>query len=185
MKAAIFPGSFDPIHLGHLALAQTAADQLELDQVWFVPSGVSPNKRHKQKTPGATRFKWIELALQDLGDERLRVSDVESRHTVTTYTEQTVEQFKRDLPTAELFLLVGADTAQRMQRWPSYNRILKMAELVSFGRDGMPGTIFAPEWPHASSDIKRRIWLGQDISGLVPRTIAKQITQNFKTHGPV
>ena len=182
MRIGIFPGSFDPIHNGHLAIAQTAADHLELDQVIFVPSGVSPNKRRTQKTPGKIRFDWIQLALQNLGDNRLIVSDIESSRNTVTYTLESVQELgsAKGISKENLFMLVGADTAARMQRWPSYQQILKIATIADFGRDGVPGSIPAYEYPHASSDIKRRIWLNQSIEDMVPRNIVKQITERFK-----
>lgn len=177
MKTALFPGSFDPIHNGHIALAKTAADTLGLDRVVFIPSGVSPNKRNKQRTLGSTRYNWIAAALSALGDKRLTVTSFESRHTHPTYTLETIEALK--VEKEETFLLVGADTAARMKRWPSHDKIQEIAKVITFGRSGEPGTIQAPEWPHASSDIRKRIEARQSIKGLVPDAIEKEIIKHF------
>lgn len=184
MKIAIFPGSFDPIHLGHLALAQTAADKLGFsadagDKVTFVPSGVSPNKRRKQKTLGSIRHGWIAKALAELGDARLAVSDFESKHTVPTYTLETLQALTLGKSRDDVYLLVGTDTAERMKRWPSYDRILRIAHVVSFGREGAKGNIEAPTWPHSSTEVRDRILKGQGIEHLVPKAIVTDLTRHF------
>lgn len=177
MRVGIFPGSFDPIHNGHIELAQCAANQLELDLVIFVPSGVSPNKRRKQKTPGAIRHRWITAALGALKDGRLNVSDHESKHDVPTYTLETIEMLTAK--NNENFLLVGADTAERMKRWPSYKRILEIVKIVSFGREGTPGSIETPLWAHSSTEVRERILKNLPVDHLVPASTAQEITKHF------
>jgi nicotinate-nucleotide adenylyltransferase len=183
MKVAIFPGSFDPIHRGHIALAQTAADALNLDRVIFVPSGVSPNKRSRQRTPGTIRHGWIQKALQGLSDPRLVASDFESRHNVPTYTYETLAALTRENRAGreEAYVLMGADTVERMKRWPTYGKILRIVQIASFGREGLSGNIEAPTWPHSSTEVRTRIARGQKIDHLVPKEIVTDLTKHFGT----
>jgi nicotinate-nucleotide adenylyltransferase len=186
MKIGIFPGSFDPIHTGHIALAAKAADALSLDQVIFVPSGVSPNKRRTQKTPGNIRHAWIQKALQDAKDPRLQVTDLESRMNVVTYTLETIQALGNQFPGSSLFLLVGNDTAQRIQRWPSKDAINKSCTIIAFSREGsaeIPGIMQVSGWqpmPHASSEIKKRILVGETTTGLIPEAIREEVETWFK-----
>lgn len=185
MKTAMFPGSFDPIHMGHICLAKHALETLGLDKVIFVPSGVSPNKRHTQRTPGMARFQWIKASLAEINMPGLEVSDIESRHSVPTYTLESLQALKAQEPEGtEMFLLVGSDTAKRMQRWPSYKKVLETATVIAYGRDNEPGTISAPFWPHSSTDIRTKISEGKPIHGLVAKAIVPALLKNFAPKGP-
>lgn len=178
MRIGILPGSFDPLHNGHLEMALSAIQHLNLDKVIFVPSGVSPNKRSTQRTPGTTRRQWIQKVLDHLGNPHLEVSGVESQHNVPTYTLDSILHFRRVYPAADdsLFLLVGTDTEKRMKKWPGYKSITGYVTIETFGREGCPGTIPTPEWPVSSTLIRSLLKEGEEISHLVPAPLGELLT---------
>jgi nicotinate-nucleotide adenylyltransferase len=191
MKILIYPGSFDPIHMGHLEIALHVVEKENADKLIFVPSGVSPNKRFRQKTPGKIRFDWIQKALdaeKNFGKnpeiaKKLEVSDIESRHNVTTYTLETIEAIAKQNPGASLLLLCGEDTKIRMQRWPSYPKLQKICQFVVIPRDN-PQDKTSPQWPHSSTEVKATIAKGGCIQHLVPKVIAQEIALHFGKKPP-
>ncbi|HET7224952.1 MAG TPA: nicotinate (nicotinamide) nucleotide adenylyltransferase, partial [Candidatus Eisenbacteria bacterium] len=108
VRLAVFGGTFDPPHVGHLALAERAADALALDRVLFVPARVPPHKRHAAMTPARHRLAMVRLAVR--GNPRFAVSTLELVRPGPSYTVDTLRALGRRHPRAELFLLIGADS---------------------------------------------------------------------------
>lgn len=136
-RLALFGGTFDPIHLGHLEIATKAQAALQLDQVIFLPCRQSP---HKSSTPGATdedRAEMIQLATRNL--PWARVSDYELSKPPPSYTWKTVRHLKSTFPKGtRLFLIVGLDQWSSLPKWAHPERLAKDVEFIVIGRNGFP-----------------------------------------------
>ncbi len=133
MRIGIYGGSFDPPHLGHRHLAETALGGLNLDRLLILPAGLAPHKRHSENTaPAEERLKMCRLAFEGL--ERVEVSDLEVRREGPSYTIDTLEEIRRLEPEARLVLILGTDMLLTMEQWYLYRRILETAELAVLPR---------------------------------------------------
>lgn len=134
MKIGLFGGSFDPIHRGHLEPVRQARALLKLDRVLYLPTAKPPHKPNRSLAPPHARFAMVELAL--LHEEALFASPHELTPERPSYTVETLEHFTRDLPGAELHLLLGADSFYDLHRWVRFRDILSLARLVVLARPG-------------------------------------------------
>ncbi len=188
MRLGLFGGTFDPIHLGHLILAEQCREQCQLDKVWFLPSGDPPHKPTSSITPGKQRTEMIEFAIA--GHEHFSVNSMELDREGTTFTVQTLEELKLAHDSRELFFLIGADSLTDFPTWRSPERILELATLVAVNRgNAHPQPIEPliealgplaktriqqlqiPDIEISSSDIRTRIQQGKSIRYLVPRSV--------------
>jgi nicotinate-nucleotide adenylyltransferase len=136
MRVALFGGSFDPPHHGHLAIATAAANALRLDSVLFAPVGRQPLKLDGTVTSFKDRFAMVELAC--LEDRRFRVSEIDAPRAdgLPNYTVDTLSGLARKMPEAKLFNLVGADSFLSLPRWRDAARLLELAEWIVVSRPG-------------------------------------------------
>lgn len=195
-RIGIFGGSFDPVHVGHLSVAQQVADELDLDQVILIPAGEAPHKLGRRMAPAADRLEMVRLAIRGLA--RLSASDVEVRRSGPSYTLDTVREIKRRFgPGAEYFLIIGADTAGEL---PSWHRAADLVREVRLAIAPRPG--FEPDWdaikaalgpetaPHlrtmpvplepcgvSSTEVRARAARGEDLLGLVRAPVAEHIAR--------
>ena len=136
-RIAIFGGTFDPVHNGHLELVQKAFREIKLDQIILVPCRRSP---HKEDNPGAEdhqRFRMLEIAFED--HPSARVSDYELKKPPPSFTWETVGHFKsRFPPNARFFLLIGLDQWDGLPRWKNIETLSKDVEFIVVGRSGHP-----------------------------------------------
>lgn len=133
-KKAIFGGTFDPIHNGHLNIAHEALDLLQLDKVIFMPSGNPPHKQNSSITDGKIRYELIKLGID--GDKFFQVSDYEINKQGFSYTYQTLEHFRDMEPGTSWYFLVGADCLIDIESWKKVDKILEFATLAVFNRPG-------------------------------------------------
>jgi nicotinate-nucleotide adenylyltransferase len=134
MRVGIFGGTFNPIHIAHLRLAECARIELGLDKVFFLPTSVVPHKDNSQIIDISHREKMVFLAIED--NHFFLFSDIESRETKTAYTYETVLEFKRQTCGAELFYISGADTLHMFHKYRNYRTIIGNAKLVIAPRPG-------------------------------------------------
>ncbi len=134
-RIGIFGGTFDPIHLGHLVLAEQCRDQARLDEVWFVPAGVPPHKRHRSRTEFEQRAEMIALAIA--GHPAFRIDEIEKDGAVN-YTADTLAELRRRHPDDELLLLIGSDSWADLPKWYQPARIVEAASLIVWGRPNYP-----------------------------------------------
>lgn len=138
MRVALFGGSFDPPHHGHIAIAAAATNVFGLDQVLFAPVGRQPLKLEAQPAPFADRLAMVELACH--GDARFAASDLDAPRPdgFPNYTVGTLAVLRETMPDARLFYLCGADSFLNLRRWHEPERLLELAEWIVVSRPGFP-----------------------------------------------
>jgi nicotinate-nucleotide adenylyltransferase len=182
MKLGILGGAFNPIHLGHLRLAETARESLQLERVLFIPSLQPPHKSDRGLLPGRLRLKLVQLAVRD--HPAFIASDLELERPGVSYTVDTLKAIRRQLPKARLFLLVGQDMLA--VRWHAWSEIKRLSTVVAARRPGSKvlraqagvAWLSMPQLDIASSDIRRRIREGLSIRYLVPGAVERYIRQH-------
>ncbi len=180
-RTGLFGGSFNPIHYGHLLLADEVADALELDRVLFVTAPQPPHKPNAQLAPAADRHAMVELAVA--GHPKFAASDVELRRAGPSYTVDTLAAL--GMPRAEAFLIVGSETFLDLLTWRTPRRVAELAQIVVVPRAGSafdpheigeaPLVVRATSLPISASDIRRRVREGRSIAYRVPDAVAAYI----------
>ena len=132
-KIGILGGTFNPIHCGHLLLAEWARDTLKFDEVWFIPTGHSYMKADGDILPGEERLHMVRLALED--NSFFRCLDMEIKRHGCTYSYETLEQLKNIYPTDDLYFIVGADCIFSIENWKCAERIFQSCTLTAAIRD--------------------------------------------------
>jgi nicotinate-nucleotide adenylyltransferase len=194
MRIGIFGGSFDPIHLGHLILAECCREQAGLDQVWFMPCSMAPHKVDGAHATDRQRTEMIELAIG--GHESFVLSRIELERGGVSYTVDTLEQIHQDQPDAELFLLIGDDSLEDFVGWRSPQRICELATPLVMNRPGSgevdltllrhlvtekrfeqiaASKLRCPKIEISSTDLRSRIRDDQSIRFRTPRGVEKYI----------
>ena len=180
MRLGIFGGTFNPIHLGHLLLAETAREKLRLDRVLFIPTGTPPHKRAAGLLPGPDRMALIEAAIR--GQPAFVSSDIELQRRGVSYTLDTVTTLHTQLPMAKLFLIVGQDMLG--VTWKGWPELMKMCTIVAAKRPGAKagakqGVTWLPMplMEISSSDIRARIAAGRSINYLVPAAVERLLRE--------
>lgn len=185
-KLGLFGGSFDPVHLGHLLVAQAAREELGLDRIFFIPTAASPFKAGAQPAAGAQRLMMLRLALA--GETHCQVDDQEIRRGGVSYSIETIRNYALAYPGAELFYLIGADQAPHLSLWREAAEVARLAEFVVVPRPGEPPAPLPTPFrgralrgfplAASSSQIRRRIKEGLPIWHLTPRAVAEAIRNN-------
>lgn len=156
MKIGIYGGTFDPIHRGHMAAAQTAAKLLELDKLLLIPAGIPPHK-HKSSggANGAQRMEMTSIAADRLGFKiPVEVLDLELKREGKSYTSDTLRELRKQYPKDELWLLMGTDMFLTLQNWHEPKTIMKLAKICAFGRTESDGEeLFAPQRDYLASEF--------------------------------
>ena len=139
-RLGIFGGSFDPVHFGHLLLAEYCREQARLDEVWFLPAAVPPHKQGRELTPDKHRVEMLRLAIGGHESFLLRTDEIDRGGV--NYTYETLERFHKERPDNELFFLMGGDSLQDLPRWRKPERICELAIPVAVARHGSPPVSF-------------------------------------------
>ena len=198
----MFGGSFNPIHFGHLLVADDIAETLALDRVLFVPAAVPPHKPASELAPAVHRFAMTQLAVAE--HPRFEVSDVELRRTGPSYTVDTLEALG---PLGELYLIIGSETFLDLLSWHEPRRLPELARLVvvprtgnafdpnapaaqkvltelalgSFSRSGAGGRAVLTEaasLPISGSDLRRRARTGRSLAYRMPAAVVAYIREH-------
>lgn len=182
MRIGILGGSFDPVHLGHLALAEAARDRLRLDRVLLVVAAGQPLKPAGPAAPAEDRYAMVRLAVR--GRARLEASDLELRRPAPSYTVDTLREIGREEgPGTELVLLLGADALADFPRWREAAEVRRLAAVAACARPGFPppagvDSILLADTPDVSStEVRRRAAAAENLSGLVPEDVAVYIAE--------
>ena len=182
MRLGIFGGTFNPFHLGHLLLAETAREALSLDRVVFIPTRQPPHKRAHDLLPGPVRMKLIELAIRD--HPAFVVSDIELQREGPSYSIDTVKTLRNQLPQAKLFLLMGQDMLS--VPWLAWDELKQLCTIVVAHRPGVARSsrrtglkwVTMPQMELTSSDIRSRLQAGRSIRYVVPAPVERHIREH-------
>ena len=150
MRIGILGGSFDPIHYGHLLLAEVSLEQIPLDEVWFIPAATAPHKSDATGASPEQRMEMVELAVA--GHPAFRCSSLEIDRGGLSYTVDTLADVATTHPQATLYLLMGADSLTDLPSWRDPGRILELAVPAVAARPGQPAVNFQPLLPLASDE---------------------------------
>jgi len=192
VRVGILGGTFDPVHVAHLILAEEAREALGLDEVLFIPAGEPWRKSARAITPAEHRLAMLRLALE--GNEAFGISDIELRRSGPTYTADTLEELAGERLDDEFYFIVGADALADLPNWHEPERIVAHAVLavaprelqevnvVALNLPGLARRIQAFPLPRidiSSTDIRARVAAGASIRYLVPDAVERYI----RAHG--
>jgi nicotinate-nucleotide adenylyltransferase len=189
MRLGLYGGTFDPIHLGHLILAEQCREACGLDRVWLIATGSPPHKPGG-RTAVAHRLEMVRIAIA--GYPAFAASDIEAKRPGPHYSVETLEAIRSDHPDDDLFFLIGADSLADLPMWREPERIAQLATIVVVNRPGIeevdptqlpdfgPGShplawVSIPPVGIASSDLRRRLAEGRSIRYMVPRGVEAYI----------
>lgn len=193
-RFGIFGGSFDPIHIGHLLIAEYAREQLNLSEVRFIPAAVSPLKQDSPPTEAKHRVEMVRLAIG--GNAHFRLDERELRRVGPSYTVDTLAELKSESPEAELVFIMGADSLADLSAWREPERICQLAFLAIALRGGQPAPdldqlrrylppdqvvsaaehlLHLPQLEISSTDIRQRVHAGKTIRYQVPAAVEAYI----------
>ncbi len=185
-RIGLFGGSFDPVHLGHLLVAQTAREELALTRLFFIPAAQSPFKPERKPTPGRERLRLLRLALA--GRNWCEIDDQEIKRGGVSFTIDTIREYVPRFPGAELFYLIGADNASDLPKWREASELARLVQFVVIPRPGQAQAPLAPPFRGtnlggfplgvSSSQIRARVKAGLPIEPLVPPAVAEAIRNN-------
>lgn len=191
-RIGVFGGTFDPPHVGHVRVAADVADHLALDRVLWVPARVSPFKREAEISDADVRLEMVREAVSL--DPRFEVDARELARPGPSYTVDTLEELRAEHPEAEIFLILGADQFEELERWRAPERIVRAARLAVMDRGGTVARALVPEVFAAvpgiegaatfvpvravdlsSTGVRAAVANGEDPAGSVPEGVARLI----------
>lgn len=186
MKIGLFGGTFNPVHNGHVNLVKNFKEELSLDKVLVIPTGVPPHKQAERLVSGEDRLSMCRLAFEGLAE----VSDVEIARGGRSYTVETLEELKKIYKNDDLYFLVGSDMLLSFKRWYRWEDILSMCTLCATDRDNEKTCMDAdaeffskiifcdfPKTVVSSSEVREKLVSGKDVSHLVPEEVEKYIRE--------
>ena len=194
MKIGIFGGTFDPVHMGHLIIAEDARAALDLDRVLFIPAGQPWFKSYRRITAARHRLAMVRLAVAD--NPLFDVSDIEILRTGPSYTVDTLAELRRQYaPDDELIVILGIDALREIDRWHMPRRLFELARVVGMARPGasLDPSVLNAAIPGASArlrlldgalidisgtDVRRRAASGRSIRYRVPAAIEAYIREH-------
>jgi nicotinate-nucleotide adenylyltransferase len=200
VRIALFGGTFDPPHVGHLLTASDAHEQLELDQLVFIPASRQPLKQGASQAGADHRLRMLELMVG--GDTRFSVDPIELDRTGLSYTVDTLEEFARRFPHAERYFLLGEDTFATLGQWRAPDRVVALAHMAVLARSGpsltpigqeevarsvraiggpgatAPAMLGTRRLDLSSTEVRERVRSGRSIRGFVTERVAQYIDAN-------
>ncbi len=193
MRLGILGGTFDPVHLGHLALARAARQELDLGQVVFVPAGQPWRKAGRRVASHEERVAMLRLAVE--GEAAYEVETLEVERPGPSYTIETIEALRIERPGAELYFIMGEDALADLPNWVRPERILELAKLAVARRPGaagealreatrmLPGLtdrviwLVMPPVEVSATEIRERVRDDQPIGGMAPAAVEAYIRE--------
>jgi nicotinate-nucleotide adenylyltransferase len=190
MRVGVLGGTFDPVHMGHLILAEQCREQVKLDEVWFIPAARPPHKEDYALSSFDHRLEMLSLAVA--GQPAFRVEDLEKERPGPSYTVDTLAELKRRYSGNELFFIVGADCLPDLSHWYQPERLVEFAEIVVAARPGWPlwqadevrnalrlpsarafrfHAVHLPLIDISSRDLRQRVSQSRSIRYLAPRAV--------------
>ena len=187
MQIGLYFGSFNPIHLGHLIIANHILQHSELDQVWFVVSPQNPLKPSGSLLNEYHRLFLVNAAIE--GENKLRASDIEFKLPRPSYTTDTLAYLSEKYPSWQFSIIMGSDSFENLPKWKNPTYLLKHYPIYVYKRPGYETLpvypdakkiipVDAPLLPLSSTDIRKKIRAGQSIRYLVPDAVKEEIERN-------
>ena len=193
MRIGVFGGTFDPIHMGHLIVAEDARAALELDKVLFIPAGQPWFKSYRQITDAHHRLAMVRLAVE--GNPSFDVTDIEITRTGPSYTVDTLAELREQHPDAEFIVILGVDALREIDRWHQPRKLFELASVVGMARPGtainlsvlheaIPGSssrirlLDSALMDISGTDIRRRVADVRSIRYRVPAAVERYIREN-------
>jgi len=165
MKIGLLGGTFNPVHIGHLILAEEVREKLALDKIIFIPAALPPHKDDADIAPAVDRLNMLKLATK--GNKFFGVSDIEIKRTGRSYTIDTVKELKNRFPHDELYFIIGSDLLKYLNEWKDLSQINKIVNFVAATRPGYP-------LEKIPADIHRLAIRAVDVSGFEVRQCARE-----------
>lgn len=185
MNIGVIGGTFNPVHNGHLLIAQDALQQLGLNRVQFIPAATPPHKTPDRLVSGKHRLAMLQLAIR--GNRQFAVDELELRRGGRSYSVDTLAALRRRQPDAEFYFIIGADSLPELHRWRSIHRLAQLCRFVVVARPGHPvqsprvavrwELVAGHPWDISSTEIRGRIASGRSIRYLVPDMVRHYIRQ--------
>jgi nicotinate-nucleotide adenylyltransferase len=189
MKIGLFGGTFDPIHFGHLIIAEWFFEDLQLDRIYFIPAGDPPHKQNQIITSSKHRLEMTRLATQN--NKKFKISEYEVRKKSKSFTVETLGEFRKEAKHDDLFfLIIGSDSLLDMVNWLKPKEIIKMAQVVVYPRVGF-NWLDAPDFLKedvrfvespviqiSSTKIRERLKQSLSVRYLLPDLVGKYILKH-------
>jgi nicotinate-nucleotide adenylyltransferase len=197
-KIALMGGTFNPIHNGHLIIAEMVRSQYHMDHVLFLPTGDPPHKSSSVLIENSHRYAMVMLAINK--NPYFHVSNMEMERGGTTYTVDTLRELRKIYPPDryELYYIIGTDTLLELHTWKDFQELFQYTEFIAVNRPGISSesvldkvhqlehrygkkveiTVSCPSFEVSSTDIRRRIQEGRSIRYLVPEEVEAYISKN-------
>ncbi len=189
LRIGLYGGSFDPVHLGHLLVAQAACEEAGLERLFFIPAAQSPFKPESRLSPAPERLRLLRLALA--GRTNYEIDDQEIRRGGVSYTIDTVRDYARRFPKTELFYLIGADHVPSLGKWREAAALAQLLQFVVIPRPGETEPKLEPPFRGrtlkgfplgvSATQIRARVKAGLPVDYLVPPAVAEAI-RNYRLY---
>ncbi|MGE9291812.1 MAG: nicotinate (nicotinamide) nucleotide adenylyltransferase [Puniceicoccales bacterium] len=190
-RIGLYGGTFDPIHLGHLIIAEDALQQAHLDRLFFLPAYSAPLRPNDAETPPGDRLAMVRLAVQNF--PRFSVDDFDIRQGRRVYSIETVRHYRAQFPKAELFFLIGRDQYDQLASWQSIDELRREVTFLCAAREGGEDRDSEPQANKSNlsvkflptrridisaTEIRTRILAGQSVRSLLPAAVADYLEGN-------
>ncbi|MGH8023047.1 MAG: nicotinate (nicotinamide) nucleotide adenylyltransferase [Limisphaerales bacterium] len=182
-RLGLFGGAFNPVHLGHLLVAEAAVEELGLDRLFFIPTALSPFKQNDETAPAQARLRWLRLALS--GRPCYEIDEQEIQRGGVSYTIETARHYARQFPNARRFYLIGADNVPKLNEWRDANELANLVEFAAVPRPARAPPVFPKPFRGvvlrgfamdiSSLQIRARVKAGLSIQYLTPPFVAQAI----------
>jgi nicotinate-nucleotide adenylyltransferase len=189
MKIGIIGGTFDPIHIGHLLIAEQARDKMNLDKVWFIPTGHPPHKQGNQITAAHHRLEMVKIATEE--NSAFEVLDWEIKREKLSYTIDTINWAVETYPSHQFSLIVGTDMVNNLSSWYQVEKLVQFVSIIAVKRPGftaesLPGFIQekvrwvedAVEILISASQLREHITRGRSFRYAVPHNVCRYIEEH-------
>lgn len=183
-RIGILGGTFNPIHIGHLMIAQRVLEKLGLDKVIFVPSCLPPHKSGRNLIDARHRLRMTRLAVR--GNRHFEVSSFEVIKGGKSYSVDTVRYFRRRYPEVKLFFIIGSDHIARLHTWKNIQEVARIVSFIAVYRPGFKTirsqtgvkSMIIPGVHTSSSDIRRRLVADKTVKHLIPENVLRYIRKH-------
>lgn len=191
MKVGLLFGTFSPPHVGHLHIAKLSFEFYGLDEVLFIPSPQNPFKDIKNILSFDLRKTMLEKMLLEVGDQRIKISEIEKNLPTPSYTYRTIDILTKERPNDDFYLLLGSDNAKSFCQWLRFEKILEKVKVIAYLRK--VGDEIADElFPHlfakhpikeiSSSEIREKLSKGESIENEIPWKSLRDFIKNEKLY---